>query len=136
LVSIYGMFADPQTITQHLDTASGLLPGGAIEVIRDQLSRLAAQPRATLGVSFVIGLGISLWSANGGIKALFDALNVVYEEKEKRGFIRLNALSLLFTIGMILFLMVALACVIAIPVALNYLPRMMGLFFDIARWPS
>jgi hypothetical protein len=47
-----------------------------------------------MGISFVIGLVISLWSANGGIKALFDALNVVYEEKEERSFIKLNAVSL------------------------------------------
>src|SRR5437870_3333008 len=122
LVSVYGLFADPGTIGGHLDAVSGVLPGGALDVIRDQLTRLTAQGSGTLGISFVIGLAISLWSANGGIKALFDALNVVYEEKEERGFIRLNALSLLFTIGMILFLLLALACVIVVPIALNYLP--------------
>ncbi len=135
LVSIYGMFADPQTITQQLDTAAGLLPGGAIEVIRDQLNRLAAQPRATLGLSFVISLGASLWSANGGIKALFDALNVVYEEKEKRSFLLLNALSLGFTIGMLAYLLIAMASIIVVPIALNYLPGFMGLILNIARWP-
>ena len=34
-------------------------------------------------ISFAVGLVISLWSANAGIKALFDALNAVYQEKEK-----------------------------------------------------
>jgi hypothetical protein len=61
-------------------------------VLRDQMNRLAAQGSATLGISFLVGLVISLWSANSGIKALFDGLNVVYEEKEKRSFIGLNAL--------------------------------------------
>src|SRR5207248_3600207 len=107
LVSIYGLFADPATIEQHLESISGVLPGGAIDVVRDQLNRLAAQPRGTLGISFLIGLVISLWSANGGIKALFDALNVVYEEKEERSFIRLNAITLGFTVAMIGFLIVA-----------------------------
>ena len=88
-----------------------------------------------MGISLVIGLVISLWSANGGIKGLFDALNVVYEEKEGRSFIRLNAVSLLFTIGMIAFLLLSLACVVAIPVALKHLPHIIGLIFDIARWP-
>jgi membrane protein len=77
LVSIYGLFADPASIQQHLDSMAGVLPGGAVDVIRDQLNRLAAQPRGTLGVSFIIGLLVSLWSANGAIKAMFDALNVV-----------------------------------------------------------
>jgi len=135
LVSIYGIFADPQTITHHLDTASGVIPGGAIDVIRDQLSRLAAEPRAILGMSFVIGLGVSIWSANGGIKALFDALNVVYEEKEKRSFVRLNGLSLAFTIGMLVFLLIAIASIIAVPISLNYFPSFIASMLNIARWP-
>jgi membrane protein len=135
LVSIYGFFADPASIEQHLDSISGVLPGGAIDVIRDQLSRLAAQPRGTLGLSFLLGLVISLWSANGGIKALFDALNVVYEEKEKRSFFRLNAVTLAFTVAMIGFLIAALACIVALPVALNYLPGFVGFVLNIVRWP-
>jgi membrane protein len=94
-----------------------------------------AQPRGTLGVSFVIGLVVALWSANGGIKALFDALNVVYGEKEQRSFIRLNAITLAFTIGMIAFVLVALACIVALPVALNYLPGFIGMILNILRWP-
>jgi membrane protein len=135
LVSIYGLFADPSTIAGQLDSLGGVLPGGAIDVIRDQLTRLTAQGRATLGISFVVGVAISLWSANGGIKALFDALNAVYEEKETRSFIKLNAVSLAFTIGTILFLVVSLVGVIAIPIVLNYLPGAMSIVFDIARWP-
>jgi membrane protein len=136
LVSIYGLFADPASIQQHLDSISGVLPGGAIDVIRDQLNRLAAQPRGTLGVSFLIGLVISLWSANSGMKALFDALNVVYGEKEKRSFIRLNATTLAFTVAMIGFFIVALACIIALPIALNYLPGFVGSILNMVRWPA
>jgi membrane protein len=135
LVSIYGLFADPGSIQQHLDSISALLPSGAIDVIRDQLDRLAAQPRGTLGISFVVGLLVSLWSANGGIKAMFDALNVVYEEREERSFIRLNTTTLAFTAGMIAFVLVALACIVALPVALNYLPGFMGFVLNILRWP-
>jgi membrane protein len=135
LVSIYGLFADPATLQQHLDSVSSLLPGGAVDVIRDQLNRLAAEPRSALGVSFFVGLIISLWSANGGIKALFDALNVVYEERERRSFIQLNALTLAFTLAMIAFVIIALACIVAVPVALNYLPGFIGFILNIARWP-
>ena len=135
LVSIYGLFADPASIQQQLDSVSGVLPGGAVDVIRDQLNRLAAQPRGTLGVSFVIGLVVALWSANGGIKALFDALNVVYGEEEQRSFIRLNAITLAFTVALIGFVLVAMACIVALPVALNYLPGFMGVILNIVRWP-
>src|SRR5213080_1547871 len=86
LVSIYGLFADPATISSQLDAIANFAPGGAIDVIRDQMTLLASQGKGTLGLSFLIGLAIALWSANAGIKALFDALNVVYGEKEKRSF--------------------------------------------------
>ena len=78
-----------------------------------------------------------MWSANSGIKALFDSLNVVYEEEEKRSFIRLNALTLTFTIATIAFLLIALASVVALPVMLNHLPAsgVTGQLLNIARWP-
>lgn len=135
LVSIYALFADPQSISQHLDAAAGVLPGGAIDIIRDQLDRLVAQPHNKLGISFLIGLAVSIWSANGGIKALFDALNAVYEEKEERSFIRLNAVSLIFTVAMIAFLIAALACLVALPAVLGMLPEFVGMILDYARWP-
>jgi membrane protein len=137
LVSIYGLFADPSIIVSHLDTISGFAPGGAVDVLRQQLTRLAAQGSTTLGVGFLVGLVISLWSANSGIKALFDALNAVYEEKEKRSFTKLNAVTLAFTIGTTGFLLIAIACVIALPVVLNFFPaaRVSGRLLEIARWP-
>lgn len=101
------------------------------------MTRVAAQGSGTLGISFALGLVISLWGANSGIKALFDALNVVYEEKESRSFIQLNAITLLFTIGTMVFLLIALTCVIALPVALDYLPltSVSALSLKLARWP-
>jgi membrane protein len=135
LVSVYALFADPRTIAAHLDMLAGTLPGGAIDIIRDQLNRLTAQPGSKLGISFVLGLLISLWSANGGIKALFDALNVVYGERETRSFIRLNAISLTFTAVMIAFVIVALICIVALPTVLGYLPPFVGAVLDYARWP-
>jgi membrane protein len=137
LVSIYGLFADPNTIVGHVDTIAWLAPGGAIDVVRDQLMHLSAQGSTTLGISFLVSLAISLWSANSGIKALFDALNVAFGEKEKRSFIKLNALTLTFTMGTIGFLLIALGSVVALPVIINYvsLAKVTGLFLKIARWP-
>jgi Virulence factor BrkB len=86
LVSIYGLFADPATIQNQLTHLSGVLPDGAISVIGDQVQRIAAQGNGTLGFAFMSGLAVALWSANAGVKALFDALNVAYETEETRGF--------------------------------------------------
>ncbi len=137
LISIYGLFADPATMASHLDSISSFVPGGAIEVIRDEMHRVAAQGARTLGLAFVLSLGVSLWSANAGIKALFDALNIVHGEREKRGFVRLNLISLGFTLAAIVFLLLALALVAVVPVALQYigLESATERVLKIARWP-
>jgi hypothetical protein len=103
LVALYGVFADPTTITSHLDSIADLVPAEALEVIRDQITRVASQGRTTLGFTFMAGLLASLWSANAGVKSLFDALNLVYNEPEKRSFVWLNVISLTFTVVGILF---------------------------------
>src|SRR5215475_11851413 len=137
LIALYGLYADPGTISQHLDTLAGVLPEGGLQIIREQIERLTAQPAQRLGIATFIGLGISLWSANGGMKGMFDALNVVYHENEKRSFVRLNALSLTFTLGLIVFALLALAVLTMAPLALSYLglSRVTELLVKLGRWP-
>jgi membrane protein len=137
LVSLYGFFADPNTVSDHLDNIAGLVPGGGMEVIRDQVNFVARQGRPQLGLTFLISFAASLWSANAGTKAMFDALNVVYHEEEKRGFFRLTAIALVFTVGGVLFALLALAVMILLPIGLAYLgvsgesERLIA----ILRWP-
>jgi membrane protein len=137
LVSIYGLFADPGTIQGHLNTLSGVLPGGALDIIREQVTRIASQGNGTLGFGFAFGLGLSLWSSNAGMKAIFDALNIVYGEEEKRSFIKLNLLSLSFTLGAIAFILIALAGIIVLPIVLNFIGLGSGTewLVSLARWP-
>src|SRR4051794_30761596 len=136
-VSLYGLFADAGTVSDHLAKLSGVLPGGAIDIIGEQVMRIASKPTGSLGFAFFSGLAIALWSSNAGMKALFDALNIVYDEEEKRGFIKLNAQSLLFTLGALLFLLFALAAVVAIPVVLNLFSfgKVIAWLLSLSRWP-
>ncbi|MDC7786677.1 YihY/virulence factor BrkB family protein [Rhodoplanes sp. TEM] len=121
LVSIYGLFTDPRQLTGQIDALSNVLPGGAIEVVGGQLQRLAEQGRSSLGIAFLISVGAALWSANAGMKAIFDALNIVYDEDEKRSFLKLNIQSLAFTLAGLVFILAALAAVIVVPVLFGYL---------------
>jgi membrane protein len=138
LVAIYGIFTDAGSIAKHLDDVSGFVPGGAIDVAREQLTRVSSKSDRALGLTFLLGLVISLWSANAAMKSLFDTLNIVYGEREKRGFFRLNAISLSFTIAGIVFVLSALAAVVAVPVLLNYLhlSNFSDLLIRIVRWPA
>lgn len=137
LVSIYGLFADPATVAEHLDALSGIVPAGGMEILSETLGRLVSQETSTLGFGLFIGLGVALWSANSGMKSFFDALNIVYEEEEKRSFVHLTLVTLGFTLALILFLILALGVVIALPVVLRFLQ--LGPLEDwllLLRWPA
>jgi membrane protein len=121
LVSIYGLFASAGDIAGKLDSMSGVLPGGAINVIGDQMTRVASQGNGSLGIGVIVGLLVALWSANAGTKAIYDGLNVAYREPEKRGFISLNVSSLIFTLCMLAFALLALGAIMLVP---NFVHRL------------
>jgi membrane protein len=136
-VSIYGFVADPVTIADHIAFLGGVLPSGGIDLIRAQLESLAAQDEAALSFGFLSGLLLALWSANNGIKTLFEALNVAYEETEKRSFLRLNALSLLFTLGAIIVGILFIVGVGIVPAVLAFvgLSGAEETLIALLRWP-
>lgn len=137
LVSLYGLFADPAVIREHLDQLSSFLPGGAIEIVGDQIQRVTAAGTGTLGFSSLLGIAIAIWGANAGVKAMFDALNVAYGASEERGFFRLNLISLAFTVGAICFAILAVAVIVVIPVVLQYVgvDISFGKLLRYGRWP-
>jgi membrane protein len=138
LVSCYALVVDPHTINDHLSFLSGFLPQGSFSIVQDQVARVLSKGDVQLGGAFLFSLLLALWSANGGMKAIIDALNVVYDEKEKRSFIVLNLVSLTFTIAGVLGILIASGLVIVAPV----LFQMVG-FGDLTesivkygRWPA
>jgi membrane protein len=137
LVSLYGLFAQSSTIQDHLAFLTTLMPAAAVTVVDEQIARVVSKGNTQLGFNFLIGLGIALWSANAGMKALIDALNIVYEEEEKRGFFKLNLVALAFTVGAILSLLFAIGALVALPLLLDRLGlgRLTSLLIDYGRWP-
>lgn len=136
-LSLYGLFFDPQSVAGQIDSLSGLVPGGALDIIGGEASRIASQGKGTLSLTFLFTLAFSLWSANAGVKSIFDALNVAYDEEEKRSFLQLNLQSLAVTLGAIVLLIVALAALAVVPVLLNTvgLGPLAGWLIWLGRWP-
>jgi len=137
LVSSYGLFADPSTIADNLHSLALLLPGDSFSIVQDEIGRVLAKPNSSLSLTFGFGLLLAVWSANAGVKAVLDALNVAYEAEEERGFIRLNLVSLAFTVAGLVAILLMVGAVIGVPLALQRLGLDQGAqaLVEIGRWP-
>jgi membrane protein len=137
LVSLYGLVADAGDVSKHLSDLAGVVPGGGMQIIEEQVKRVAEQGNGKLGFGLVFGLTVALWSANGATKAVFDTLNLIYEEKEERSFIKRTAVTLAFTLGGILFALLAIGTMIALPVVLEFvgLGGTADFLLRLGRWP-
>lgn len=138
VVSCYALFSDPATINSHLAILKQVMPTGGYDIMHQQISHIAASTTGDLSLAFFVSLGIALWSANAGLKAIIDALNIVYGVKELRSFIRLNVVSLIMTVCTIVGLLLAMAAVVVVPVVLSYLPlgSFGGAILAWLRWPA
>jgi membrane protein len=138
LVSSYALFATASTISNHLATISSMVPASAYKIVDEQVTRIVTRGIGDLGAAFFIGLALAVWSANAGVKAVIDALNMCYGVKERRGFIKLNMVSVAFTISAITGLLLAIAAIVVLPVAMSYFH--FGRYGDLAmawlRWPA
>lgn len=136
-VSIYGFVADPSSVADHVAFLGGMLPSGGLDLIQQQLDRLASQDTQSLSFGFIFGLLLTLWSSNTGMKTMFQALNIAYDEEEKRGFIKLNLMSLGFTLGAMLLGILLIVSVGVVPAVLAF-ANLQGIaepLIRILRWP-
>ena len=137
LVSLYGLFADTATISQHLETLSFFLPPAGVEIVGDQAARVAAKSGSTLGLTFIVSLLVALWSANAAMKAMFEALGVVYGEREKRSIVAFNLQTLMFTLGAIVLTSLAVGSLVVLPLVLGTfgVATTAERTLQIVRWP-
>lgn len=137
LVGIYGMVFDPQQVGEHLSALTAVLPGEAANLIGEQLAEVTTMERTSLGVGSTVAVLVALWSASAGMRTLMTALDVAYGEKETRGTFRFYGTSLLLTLGAVLGGVVAIATIVAVPIALKFLGLSGGLEAILAfgRWP-
>jgi membrane protein len=114
IVSIYGLFTDPSTIANQLNSITAALPDEAAQIITDQVTALSSR-RQTLGISLILSVLIALWGASAGVSSLLTAINVAYDEEEKRGFVKKRLMSLGLTLAAIVFMVIILGLVAVLP---------------------
>jgi membrane protein len=115
-VSLYGIFSNVDSVEKQLGQMASIFPRDAVRLIGDQMVRLATQRHATLSVAFAVSTLISVWSANAGMKSLFDGLNITYDEVEKRPYLHRTVITYGATLAALAFLTAATAITVAAPI--------------------
>jgi membrane protein len=137
LVSAYALFFNASTIIDNLSMLNDVVPGNVLSIVHEQAARIASNSGRTLSTGLVVGLLVSLWSAMSGVKAIIDALNVIYEQKESRSIIKLNLVALAFTLAGFAAFLLAIGAIVVLPLVLS--PIGLGSLTEtltrIARWP-
>ena len=121
-VAIYGIIASPDAIAAQMQAFTGLLPPATVEILQNQLNQLVSQRDETLGIGVIVGALLAMWSARKGMVALITAMNVAYNEHDRRSFLVRTLMSLAFTICGVLGFVVMVLIGVAVPVVLAFFP--------------
>lgn len=136
-VSLFGLVADPGTISLYVASLQGVLPSDGIELIQDELDALLSQDTGRLTFGFLFSYGFALWITNNAVKALIGALNIAYDEVERRSFLKFTLVSLAFTLAGMAAAVIMLTAVAAVPVTLAALGATQAdlALLQLLRWP-
>ena len=136
IVSLYSLFADPHGIPQRVALLAGVVPTSVIDLMKDEIQSLAARRISTVSTAFLIGLLVSIWSANSGVSALFDALNVVHDETEQRSLLQFYATSFAMTLGAVAYMFVAFIGIMPVAFKSLGLGEKVENLEALIRWPA
>ncbi len=114
-LSIYGLVSNPADIESHISALSGFLPGEATGMIDNFIKPIVSKPDQTLGWGLVFSILLSIWSANQGTSALFEGMNIAYNEQDDRSFFKRTGITLLFTICGIILGLLSIVIIVLFP---------------------
>lgn len=136
-LSIYGLVMEPAQVEQQMSQLANILPEKIHQMVSNILEQQSQKPGSSLGWSLILGILISLWSSNNGTKAVFEGVNITYDETDERGFFKLTGVTLVFTIGGIIVGFIAIAMVVAFPALIDKigLPSTLETVIQLLRWP-
>ncbi len=120
LVSIYGLLLNPAQVEAEIGSLSKVLPPESTQVIADQLHKLVSASSGTLGISAIVALLFALWSASRGMSGMITALDIAYQQKETRGFFKLNLIAIGLTLLALIGGTVSIALVGVLPAAIQF----------------
>jgi len=137
LVSVYGLFAEPDQVQSRVEDLFGALPEDARTLLTSQLKSIVSSSGGSLTFGLILGIVLSLWAASSGVSHLMEAMNVAYDEHDHRKFWKVRGLALLLTLGAIVFIVFAIGVIAALPAALGQssLPGPVQWLLRVLVWP-
>jgi membrane protein len=135
-ITLYGLIAEPADVARQLGSLSGMLPQETQPLIADQLNSVVQGSGGALGFSLIVSLLAALWSASSGTGNLIQAVNLAYDEKESRGFLKVKGTALALTLGAIVFVLITLTLVAVVPPVLDALQlgQVGRIIAQVVRW--
>jgi membrane protein len=119
LITMYSVAADPATIEEQITDALAAAPNEVRDLVATQLQSIQESSAGTATFALLFGIIVALWSASSGVQHLVEAINLAYDERETRGFVRKKALALALTLGAVVFVLVSFGVIAVFPVLLE-----------------
>jgi len=135
IISIYGLFADPAVISDHISRLYGLMPPDVITILNEKAQSITLKSDISLGWSAVLALAFSIYTTLLGMKAIIKGINITYKLKETRNILQFNIMALFLTAIFLLFFGLAVSVIIILPVVFNFLNIEVGGALPFIRWP-
>jgi membrane protein len=133
IVLVYGFFAEPETVIRNMQAMMAVLPADVAVLIGEQLMTAVEASKGTKGLAILAALGVALYGGTNAASAIILALNIAYQEKEKRSLLQFYKLALVMTLGALLLAVVALAATTAIASLERFMPRSSGVLVVIGK---
>ena len=123
IVLSYGIVADRATVIQHMTMLTDVLPSDVAMVIGEQLMTAVRASEGTKGLAIVIAFIVGVYGGTNGAAAVLTALNIAYEEKEKRSLVGYYLTAMAITFTALVFALSALAGTAAVAFLQRLLPE-------------
>jgi membrane protein len=137
MISLYGLFSDPAFVTTQIESLAPFMPRESLKILADQAAAIAASSNAALGLGFIVGITLTLYTTAKGAGALIKGLNIAYNVKERRNILYQNYLAFFLTFVMLAYMLFALSMIAFMPALFNilHLPAYITLPLLSLRWP-
>ncbi|MEU0315933.1 YihY/virulence factor BrkB family protein [Nocardioides sp. NPDC006273] len=120
-VAVYGLVADPATVTRQAEVVTEALPRDAASLIVDQMKTISAESSDALGFSLLVSVLLALWTASAAVTNMMSAINIAYDEEETRTYLRRKGIALLLSVAAVVFVVISVGFIAVAPVVLDTL---------------